>query len=102
MKLSVSWMQLDKKVEGIKTINNSEQSKSPKIKDNMKSFPAEDEECYLRNDDESKQVKEGEATKLLLSDNVEELKLKISALNSELSKVIIYHTVPKFWGLYML
>lgn len=75
---------LNKKVEGTKTFNNSEESKSPKTMDNMKSFPAE--EYYLRNDDESKQVKDGEATKLLLSDNVEELKLKISALNSKITE----------------
>ncbi|XP_073313098.1 uncharacterized protein [Primulina huaijiensis] len=77
---------LKKKVKGTKTVNNSEESESPNIKDNMKSFPAKDEEYYIRNDDESKQVKDGEATKLLLSDNVEELKLKISALNSKLAE----------------
>lgn len=77
---------LNKKVEETKTVNNLEESKSPKIKDNMKSFPAKDEEYYLRDNDESKQVKEGEATKLIFSDNVEELKLKISALNTKLAE----------------
>ncbi|PIN16045.1 VAMP-associated protein involved in inositol metabolism [Handroanthus impetiginosus] len=75
---------LIKKADAIKNFKNLEESRSIKDVENMKPVPAKNEELFSSKDEESKQVKDVEEEKLKLTKDIEELRSKISALDSKL------------------
>ncbi|GER50136.1 vesicle-associated membrane protein [Striga asiatica] len=71
------------KLESITSVKNVEEFRS--VKDDMKAAPPKDEEFYLVKD-EVKPVKDLDETNLKLMKDIEELKSKISTMDSELVK----------------
>ncbi|KAL2458567.1 Vesicle-associated protein 2-2 [Forsythia ovata] len=85
---------LFKKVEDAKIITNKEEHILPNVVENVKSVPAKNEKLKPDKDEdfkpdkyeESRQVKDVEETKFKLTNDIEELKSKITALGSKLTE----------------
>ncbi|XP_011090861.1 vesicle-associated protein 2-2 [Sesamum indicum] len=75
---------LTKKAEPINNVNNMEEYRSLKVMESLKSVPAKDEEFYPDKHEESKQLEDAGDAELKPSKDIEELRAKISALNSKL------------------
>ncbi|KAL0457322.1 UNVERIFIED_CONTAM: Vesicle-associated protein 1-1 [Sesamum latifolium] len=75
---------LTEKAEPINNVNNLEEYRSLKVMESLKSVPAKDEEFYPDKHEESKQLEDAGDAELKLTENIEELRSKISALNSKL------------------
>ncbi|GFQ08397.1 vesicle-associated protein 2-2, partial [Phtheirospermum japonicum] len=74
---------LTKKLEPIKSVKNMEESRSVKVVDDVKSVPAKNNEFYP-DKYEMKPVNDVDETKLKLMQDIEELRSKISAMDSKL------------------
>ncbi|PIN14377.1 VAMP-associated protein involved in inositol metabolism [Handroanthus impetiginosus] len=74
------------KMEAIESVKNTDDSRSLKAMDNMMSFPTKLAEFFQNKDDESEGVKDVEESKLKLAKEIEDLKSKISAMNSKLAE----------------
>lgn len=76
-------------VEAVKFVKNMEESRSIKVMDNEKLIPAKDKEFDVNRENNSKQVEDIEEVKLKLVKEIEELRSKISAMDSKLVEVSI-------------
>ncbi|KAL2490753.1 Vesicle-associated protein 2-2 [Abeliophyllum distichum] len=85
---------LFKKVEDAKIITNKEERILPNVVENVKSVPAKNEKLKPDKDEdfkpdkyeESRQVKDVEETKFKFTNDIEEMKSKITALDSKLTE----------------
>ncbi|KAL0367667.1 UNVERIFIED_CONTAM: Vesicle-associated protein 2-2 [Sesamum radiatum] len=81
------------KEEANKNVNNMEESSPLEVTERLGPLPAKAEEVYPGKDEELKGVKHVEEAKLKLVTDIEELKSKISAMDSKLIEA--EHTISK-------
>lgn len=82
-------------MEAVKIVKNMEESQSLKVTDNKQSIPPKDEEFY---NEKAKQVRDLEESKLKLMKEIEDLRSKISTMDSKLVEVSIALIDIRIWG----